>query len=235
MEPKYLLIATTNQGKFREIFEVLGVLDVSKGGDFRVISLGDLCSGEMCFCLGGCEKGKCEKKFSLSDFEGLVEDGETFSENAMKKARFYHEKTGLLTLAEDSGIVVSALDGELGVKTRRWGAGEKASDEEWIEFFMKRMSGEKDRSAKFVCCACICGKKDDGKSFCTIFKGETSGKITEKLEAPIFGGLPLSSCFLPEGREKVYAALSADEKNAISHRGKAIKEVLEFLSFNTKS
>lgn len=216
MEPKYLLIATTNQGKFKEIFEVLGKLDVSEGGKFRVISLRDLCESDECF--------------DMADFDGLTEDGETFSENAMKKAKFYHEKTGLLTVAEDSGIVVSALNGELGVKTRRWGAGEKASDEEWIESFMKRMSGEKDRSAKFVCSACICGKiSDDGGEVCEIFEGETSGKITEKLEAPILGGLPLSSCFLPDGREKVYAALSADEKNAISHRGKATSKVLEFL------
>jgi len=223
MGPKYLLIATTNQGKFREIFEVLGKLDVSNGGTFRVISLRDLCDSDECF-------GVEDRSFSMSDFDGLEEDGETFSENAMKKAKFYHEKTGLLTVAEDSGIIVSALDGELGVKTRRWGAGEKASDEEWIEFFMKKMSGEKDRSAKFVCCACVCGEVEvGGGDICAVFEGETSGKITEKLEAPILGGLPLSSCFLPEGREKVYAALSAEEKNAISHRGKAMGKVLEFL------
>ncbi|MDP2642717.1 MAG: non-canonical purine NTP pyrophosphatase [Candidatus Peregrinibacteria bacterium] len=222
MEPKYLLIATTNQGKFKEIFEVLGVLDISHGGSYHVISLRDLCDAEGCF-VGG------ERRFAMSDFDGIEEDGETFKENAEKKARFYHEKTGLLTVAEDSGIVVSALDGELGVKTRRWGAGEKASDEEWIEFFMKRMSGEVDRNAKFVCSACVCGKTDGGEDICEVFEGETSGKITEKLEAPIFGGLPLSSCFLPEGRDKVYAALSAEEKNAISHRGKAMGKVLGFL------
>lgn len=224
MKPKYLLIATTNQGKFKEIFEVLGALDVSHGGDFRVISLRDLCDSDECF-------GTEDRSFQMSDFDGIEEDGETFKENATKKARFYHEKTGLLTVAEDSGIVVFALDGELGVKTRRWGAGEKASDEEWIEFFMKRMSGEKDRSAKFVCCACVCGEVQSGSGdVCAVFEGETLGKITEKLEAPILGGLPLSSCFLPEGREKVYAALSAEEKNAISHRGKAMGKVKEFLA-----
>lgn len=226
MEPKYLLIATTNQGKFKEIFEVLGVLDTSCGGGYHVISLRDLCDSERCF-------SGVERRFAMSDFDGLIEDGETFSENAEKKARFYHDKTGLLTIAEDSGIVVSALDGELGVKTRRWGAGEKASDEEWIEFFMKRMEGVADRGAKFVCVACVCGEKYgeefSGHEICEIFEGETSGKITEKLEVPTLGGLPLSSCFLPEGKEKVYAALSAEEKNSISHRGKAMYQVLEFL------
>ncbi len=225
MEPKYLLIATTNLGKFKEIFEILGKLDVLSGGRFRVISLRELCDSEESF-------GLEDRSFQMSDFDGLEEDGETFEENAIKKAKFYHEKTGLLTISEDSGIVVSALDGELGVKTRRWGAGENASDEEWIEFFMKRMSSEKNRNAKFVCSACVCGKKDDGKEFCEVFEGETSGKITEKLEAPILKGLPLSSCFLPDGFEKVYAALSTEEKNAISHRGKAISKICEMLISN---
>jgi len=211
MEPKYLLIATTNQGKFKEIFEVLGALDVSNGGNFRVISLLDLRDNA--------------EAFGVIDFDGLIEDGETFSENAVKKAKFYHEKTGLLTVAEDSGILVSALTGELGVKTRRWGKGENASDEEWIEFFMERMLPEKNRNAKFVCSACVC----EG-DVCEIFEGETFGQITEKLEAPILGGLPLSSCFLPEGFDKVYAALSPNEKNAISHRGKAMGKVLGHLT-----
>lgn len=225
MEPKYLLIATTNLGKFKEIFEILGKLDVSNGGHFRVISLRDLCDSDESF-------GTEDRSFQMSDFYGLIENGETFSENAIKKAKFYHEKTGLLTVSEDSGITVSALDGELGVKTRRWGAGENATDEGWIEFFMKRMSSEKNRDAKFVCSACVCGKKDDGEEFCEVFDGETSGKITEKLEVPILKGLPLSSCFLPDGFEKVYAALSPEEKNAISHRGKAISKIYKMLSLN---
>jgi len=213
MKPKYLLVATTNQGKFKEIFEVLGALDVSKGGNFRVISLADLC-----------EK---EGLFDMSDFDGLIEDGENFEENAKKKAKFYHEKTGLLTVAEDSGILVSALKGELGVKTRRWGAGENASDEEWIDFFMERMSSEEDRGAKFVCSACVC----DG-GVCEVFEGETCGEITREICAPILGGLPLSSCFLAEGCEKVYADLGPIEKNKVSHRGKAMGRVKEFLEIN---
>lgn len=152
------------------------------------------------------------------------EDGVTFAENALKKARFYAEKTGLMTLAEDSGILVEALKGELGVKTRRWGAGDKASDEEWVEYFLKRMEGEADRRAKFICCACLVDK--DGENF---FEGETLGVITEKLMAPILKGLPLSSCFLANGCDKVYASLSHEAKNKISHRGKAMKQVREFL------
>ncbi len=195
-----LLLATKNPGKFHEIMEVIEDLP------FKFLFLGDL---EM-------EDG---------DFE---EDGATFRENAYGKARYYAEKTGMLTLGEDSGILVDALSGELGVKSRRWGAGENASDQEWVDYFLERMAGESDRGARFVCNACVYGPDVDVEKY---FEGETRGAITEGLQAPILKGLPLSSCFLPEGCEQVYAALGAAEKNKISHRGKTMKGVKEFLDF----
>lgn len=190
-----LLIATKNPGKFCEISEIF------EGLPFELLFLGDM---------------------DVDDLD-FVEDGVTFFENARKKARYFSEKVGMLALAEDSGILVDALEGELGVRTRRWGAGETASDKEWIEYFMKKMEREVNRGAKFVCSACLI---DGGKE--KYFEGETSGLITEKLMAPLQPGLPLSSCFLPEGCEKVYAALSEDEKNLVSHRGKAIRAVRSF-------
>lgn len=195
-----LLIATRNPGKFREISEVFD------GSKFELVFLGDM--------------DVCE--------EGFFEDGETFLENAYKKAKFFHDKTGLLTLAEDSGIMVDALYGELGVKTRRWGAGERASDEEWIEYFLRRMSDvpAEKRSAKFVCNACVLDEKNGVLEY---FEGETKGFISEKLLAPILTGLPLSSCFVPEGMNKAYAEISAEEKNKISHRGKAIFKAREWM------
>ena len=134
--------------------------------------------------------------------------------------------TGMWTLAEDSGIGVDALKGELGVKTRRWGAGEESSDQEWIEYFMKRMEGvpEERRGAKFVCVAVFIDDKN-----LHIFEGETRGRITDELQAPILPGLPLSSVFRPEGYEKVYAALTRQEKGEISHRGQAISQVKKYL------
>lgn len=194
-----LLIATSNPGKYREIMEVLGDLPM------KISFLGDL---------------------DVSD-EGLLEDGETFAENAYKKAAFFHDKTGMLTLSEDSGILVDALLGELGVKTRRWGAGEQASDEEWIEHFLERMAGEELKTAKFVCCGCLFGGDEP-----VYFEGETCGVLTEKLMAPILPGIPISSCFVPEGKDRVYAALSVDEKNQISHRGKATHKLKEHLRSN---
>lgn len=191
------LIATKNPGKYREIMEVLS------GLSFQFRFLADL---------------------DIEDVD-FVEDGETFAENAYKKASYYHQKTGLLTLGEDSGLVVEALKGELGVKTRRWGAGEKASDEEWIEYFLARMKGVENRAACFVCHACLVGEQGRAD-----FDGQTRGQITESLRAPILSGIPISSCFIPEGAEQVYASLSVDEKNKISHRGKAMHPLRDFLA-----
>lgn len=196
-----LLVATKNPGKFKEIGEAL------EGVDFKLVFLGDL---------------------SVEDSD-FVEDGETFEENAKKKARYYYEKLGgrfEFVLGEDSGIRIDALAGELGVKTRRWGAGEKASDQEWIEYFLKRMESipEKERGAEFICCAYLITNGEEH-----FFRGETDGVITDKLEVPIVGGIPLSSCFRPDGFEVVYAALDVGEKNKISHRGKALAPLKKFL------
>ena len=168
------------------------------------------------------------------------ENGETYEENALIKARHFFEQCGFLTLAEDSGIVVDALAGELGVKTRRWGAGGEASDEEWIKHFLMVMKDVplRKRTARFVCCATVVGPESgldvDGgigaKQFVPrFFRGETEGIITADLEAPMKQGIPLSSCFRPLGFDKVYASLSVAEKNTISHRGKAMKAVRDFL------
>lgn len=196
---KQILIATSNKGKFAEIMEVLGQLP------YEILSLQDA---------------------GIRSF--YEEDGATFEENALGKARHYARLTNLLTIAEDSGIVVDALKDELGIKTRRWGAGANASDEEWIQYFLEKMNKihEANRGAKFVCCAAILDEKGQE----AVFNGETYGSITKQLEAPLYPGLPLSSCFKPADFDKVYAALTKAEKNKISHRGKAMWQVYDYLS-----
>jgi len=194
-----LLIGTSNKGKLHEMLEVLGVLP------FQFVTPTDL---------------------GIST--DAPEDFDTYVENAIQKAEFYRQSSGgLLTLAEDSGIVVDALEGELGVKTRRWGAGEKASDEEWIEYFLKRMEqvAEPKRTATFLCTAVVLGEDSQPH----VFVGETRGIITHELQAPIKVGIPISSCFIPEGFDQVYAALSVEQKNKVSHRGKAMHKVKDFL------
>ncbi|MBI2639097.1 non-canonical purine NTP pyrophosphatase [Candidatus Peregrinibacteria bacterium] len=196
-----LLIATKNPGKFSEISEVLRSLPL------ELLSLRNL---------------------GIKD--EVEEHGDTHEANAILKARYFYEKTGLPTLGEDSGIYVDAFPGELGVQTRRWEGLHHASDEEWVEYFLKKLEvfPKEKRTAKFVCAAALIF---DSASFKKphIFFGETHGIITPQLEAPLKAGIPISSCFRPEGCSKVYAALTAEEKNRVSHRGKAMHAVKNFL------
>lgn len=198
-----ILIATGNPGKFREISAALADLPIT------FLSLKDV----------------------RADHLDVVEDGETYPENAYKKASFFSQQTGLMTLSDDSGIIVDALQGELGVKTRRWGAGEKVTDQEWLEYFLNKMKtvSDEQRTAKFICCACLV----DGRGkLIKDFIGETKGILTRRPLSPIYPGIPLSSCFIPVGETKVYAQLTPEEKNRISHRGKAITQVKDYLKFN---
>ncbi|MBT5017053.1 non-canonical purine NTP pyrophosphatase [Candidatus Peregrinibacteria bacterium] len=195
---KNFLIATGNIGKFGEIAAVLQDLP------YELKSLQDL--------------------FQKSQVE---ENGETHDENAFLKARHFFKETNWMTMGEDSGLEVDVLKGELGLHTRRFGAGEEASDEEWLEVFLKRMEefSENKRAARFVCSAALI--LEDGSEY--LFHGTAEGIITLKPEATILPGLPLSSVFKPNGFDKVYAGLSKEEKAQISHRGLAIGKVKKFL------
>lgn len=188
---KKILIATHNFGKYKELMEVLGDLP------FKFVSLND-------------EKIK----------EDVEETGETYEENAIIKAEYFGRMTGLPTIADDSGIVVDALKGELGVKTRRWGAGEKASDREWLDFFLARMSNEKNRRTKFISVVAFYQPGEATKTY----RGECLGELLQKPYVDLESGIPLSAVFLPNEKNKVFSALNKNEKNAISHRGKAIKQ-----------
>ncbi len=191
-----ILIASHNPGKFKEISQILQPMGVP------MLSLLD-----------------------LGIREEFQENEESFEANALGKARFYAQKTGLPTFADDSGIVVTALQGELGVKTRRWGAGAKASDEEWLGFFLARMEAEEDRSACFVAAAAYC---EGNREY--VQRGEVWGKLTKELQAPLVAGIPLSSVFIPEGYDKVYTALLMEgKKHEISHRGQAFQKLLNQL------
>ncbi len=197
---KELLIATNNQGKFSEIEEAL------KGLPFELFSLGDL---------------------GLASFD-VEEDGESFAENACKKASFFGKKSGMMTLSEDSGIIVDALAGELGVKTRRWGAGEDATDEEWLGHFMEKMKEvePEKRGARFVSNAFLFWPAEGVEE---LFEADTFGYISRQVLAPVLPGLPLSSVFVPKGYEEAYAQLATEHKNMVSHRGKAMQKVRAFL------
>lgn len=192
-----ILLATTNAGKRKEM---LSALEPMPGVNF--VSLEDL-------------------NISIS----VPETGKNYAENALIKAEAYFKVSVIPVIAEDSGMEVSALKGELGHNTRRWGAGEKASDREWLEFFMDRMKTEQDRSARFVCHSVYL----DGTG-AHHFEGECLGAITETIEGPVISGIPLSAVFKPLGESLVYSHMSEQRKNALSHRGKAMQGLRKLLS-----
>ena len=201
MANKILIIGTNNEGKFKEIKEIL------KNIPFKL---------------------KMPKDLGIT--KQPKETGKTYKENAIIKAKFYAKKTGLNTLAEDSGIEIQAFPNQFGHKTRRWGAGEKATDTEWLNYFMNKIKSKKNKKAEFICCcAVIINEK------LKTFTGKCKGKITDKIETKILKGLPLSSVFKPHNEKKVYAALSKAQKNKISHRGKAIsKAKITLLKMSTR-
>jgi XTP/dITP diphosphohydrolase len=149
-----------------------------------------------------------------------VEDGATFEENAYKKALFTARVLGLPALADDSGLVVPALGGDPGVRSARY-AGSEADDRVNNLKLLKAMEGVKNRKAAFECVIAIAVPRGPA----LIYEGKCEGEIAESLTGnqgfgydPIFYYPPL---------EKTFAQMSLEEKNRVSHRGKAMAELRE--------
>jgi XTP/dITP diphosphohydrolase len=194
-----ILVATTNPGKLAEISAMLD-LDVEWAG--------------------------------LADFPNIPEieeDGKTFAENARKKATGYAKQTGLWTLADDSGLVVDALGEQPGVKSARFsGAKEKNRkllDHKNMTKVLKLLdeTQREKRTARFVCCLCLASPQ----KVLIETEGKLEGFIAEKeMGVNGFGYDPIF--FVPK-LEKSVAQLTREEKNAISHRGNAIRKLKPLL------
>ena len=192
---KHLVVATRNKGKLLEINALLsGLVE-------RISGAGD-----------------------YADFPETVEDGVTFEENALKKAREASRFTGLPALADDSGLVVDALDGRPGVYSARFageGAGDTANNTRLLQEC--RDIPEDQRQAAFVCVLAFVTPEGTEK----LFSGKVAGQI---LRAPRgergFGYDPL---FLVDGFERSMAELSLEEKNGVSHRARAFMKFREYL------
>ncbi len=186
-----MIVATRNKGKVREIQEAL--------------------------------KGLGLRLRALSDFSGVPEideDGKSFTENALKKARFYSTYFGTLTLADDSGLEVDHLKGMPGIYSARF-AGEEASSQKNNQKLLKEMGTVpiSKRGAQFKCIMALVSP--DGRE--AIVEGACGGKIGFREKGKRgFGYDPL---FVLPGRGKTMAELSLEEKNKISHRGKALRKV----------
>ncbi|PRY89970.1 non-canonical purine NTP diphosphatase [Mongoliibacter ruber] len=161
---------------------------------------------------------------SLSEIgchEELPETGDTLEHNAFQKARHVFDHYGVDCFADDTGLEVDALDGAPGVYSGRF-AGEPRSDERNIDLLLSKLKGQQNRNARFkTVIALIQSGKES--SFAGIAEGEILHERTGK------GGFGYDPIFRPNGFGKTFAELSLEEKNEISHRGKAVKELVRFL------
>lgn len=186
-----IVIATTNKGKTAEIGEMLK--------DFPV------------------------NIKNLEDFgpiPEIEEDGETFDENAYKKASMTARTLGIPALADDSGLLVESLDGAPGVHSARY-AGEKATDKQRCEKLLKEMKGKTNRKAAFECVISIAVPTGPALTY----EARCEGVIAEKP----FGnnGFGYDPVFFFPPLKKTFAELSRTEKSRVSHRGKALYELKE--------
>jgi len=169
--------------------------------------------------------------FSIKDISSAyiyIETGKTFMENAEGKTLFYSRIWPGLTLGEDSGLEIEALSGDPGVRSARF-SGDNATDEKNIEKVLKLLKGvpEEKRKARFVSCM-VLSRKD---KIIHRIKESVSGLIlTQKKGTGGFGYDPL---FFYPSLNKTFAQLSPEEKNSVSHRGRALEKLKAFLEENT--
>ena len=186
-----IVIATNNKHKVEEIRSLVG-------DRIKIISLSEL----------GCK-------------EEIPETGETLEENARQKARYIWEKYGKDCFADDTGLMVDALDGKPGVYSARF-AGEKCSFDDNIDLMLEMMEGKTNRKAYFSTVICLIEQGEE-----KLFEGFCLGSIlTERYGRGGFGYDPI---FIPDGYGESFAEMSLEEKNKISHRGKATDKLIKYL------
>lgn len=151
----------------------------------------------------------------------LPETGDTLEHNAFEKARYVNQHFGVNCFADDTGLEVAALDGAPGVYSGRF-AGEPRSDARNLSLLLDKMQGQTNRAARF---RTVIALILDGKEY--QFDGIADGKITSSTSGE--GGFGYDPIFQPLGFDRTFASVSLAEKNEISHRGKAVKALLNFL------
>lgn len=169
--------------------------------------------------------GERFRVLSLSDIgchDDIPETGMTLEENALMKALYVKEHYGYDCFADDTGLLVDALGGAPGVFSARYAGGKGHDSEANMRLLLQNMADKNNRSARFrTVIALIEGDVEH------LFKGECEGTITrERSGTDGFGYDPI---FLPEGYNLTFAQMSPDEKNAISHRGRAVSKLISYL------
>jgi XTP/dITP diphosphohydrolase len=171
-------------------------------------------------------KGAFQKIITRKDLDSLpdvVEDRNTFRENALKKARSISEFTQKLVLADDSGLEVEALGGRPGIFSSRY-AGESARDKDNIDKLLYELSGLSNRKGRFVCSIALVSP--GGKEIVT--EGACEGIIIDEPRGE--GGFGYDPIFLIPEMNKTFAELSSEEKNRISHRARAVKALINLIN-----
>lgn len=190
-----LLIATHNAHKLKEFREILEPLG------YEVLGADDV---------------------NLSDIE---ETGKTFHENSFQKAQHAVKETGLMALADDSGLCIHALNNEPGLFSARY-AKENGGYPAVFDVLFDRLKNQSDWSAHFNCCLCLLKPENTNQPL--YFEGQVYGHLTEKADDSVekFGYDPI---FVPEGYDKPFGALPAQIKNGLSHRARALEKLVAYL------
>jgi XTP/dITP diphosphohydrolase len=201
-----VVLATRNAAKLRELARILGAQDsASQDGGEQIRLVG------------------------LDEFPGapdVPETGSTFEENALLKARAIADYTGLPAVADDSGLCVDALNGMPGVLSARW-AGRHGDDKANLELVLAQVADVPDTrlGAQFVCAAALVVPGPAAREW--VVTGEVEGRL---IRAPRgSGGFGYDPIFLPDGFGQTTAEMSAEAKDAISHRGRAFRALTPFI------
>ena len=157
--------------------------------------------------------------------EEIPETGDTLKKNALQKAKYVYEKTGLNCFSDDTGLQIEVLDNRPGVYSAMY-AGADCNAENNMQKVLKELSGIRNRKAKFKTVIALIL---NGKEY--FFEGEVKGEILKEKNGS--GGFGYDPVFKPIGYEKTFAEMSINLKNKISHRGLAIKKLVAFLNQET--
>ncbi|MFC8038525.1 RdgB/HAM1 family non-canonical purine NTP pyrophosphatase [Paenarthrobacter sp. NPDC057355] len=196
-----LVLATHNKGKLKELRELLRGQVPGLDVDTQVVDA------------------------AAAGAPDVAETGVTFAENSLLKARAVAEATGLVAIADDSGLAVDVLGGAPGIFSARW-SGRHGDDEANLNLLLAQLSDvpEGFRGAAFVCAAALAVPGPDGVAHETVEYGQLEGMLLREPRGE--GGFGYDPILQPAGMDRSCAELSSEEKNAISHRGQAFRALL---------
>ena len=197
--PRRILLATRSVGKLRELHPMVRA--------------------------AGWEAGDLDSEgIPESPVESTLESADTFEENALAKARYFHARSGMPTIADDSGLEVVALGGAPGVLSKRW-SGRADLDSQSLDdannaLLLDRLRNVDDRRARYVCAAAYCDKESE-----IVVRGEVDGTIT--IEPRGTGGFGYDPYFKSIELGRTFGEMTRDEKARVSHRARAIAKLLQ--------